>query len=273
MTTMAPMGIVCLMVIAFVYEYSGLRKKIQKNVNRKRGEKARLFSELRDKYVSYMFYLTYLVLPSVTSTIFQMFICTNVDPEKEDQSDSDFYLTADMSISCSSDYYYHGVTYAAIMILVYPIGVPTMYFMLLHQNKKGIKDREKPREANTVEMLDAGDDEHNSVASNPMHGVELRDGTYTDGENRLEKEKMKSMHTELDDSSVSAPIPSAPPLDASDSPSPGRHRRTSVSDHTDISVVTVAPEPTPADEAAHVSAKVARISFLWVSCLISVVLL
>jgi hypothetical protein len=39
-------------------------------------------SEIARKYIHYFFFLTYLVLPSVTTTLFQIFICTNVDPDR-----------------------------------------------------------------------------------------------------------------------------------------------------------------------------------------------
>ena len=57
------------------------------------------------------------MLPSVTTTIFQTFRCTNVDPDNEDSDASDFFLSADMSISCGSAYYRGWVAYASVMIV------------------------------------------------------------------------------------------------------------------------------------------------------------
>ena len=90
-----------------------------------------------------MFYLTYLVLPSVTTTIFQAFICTNIDPNNEDNSQYDWYLTADMSISCQSDEYYSWLPYVVVMIIIYPIGIPAIYFCFLYYNKEEIQERER----------------------------------------------------------------------------------------------------------------------------------
>jgi hypothetical protein len=49
---------------------------------------------------------------------------------------------ADMSISCTSDYYKRGVAYAAAMMLVYVFGIPAMYFALLYLNKEELAHRD-----------------------------------------------------------------------------------------------------------------------------------
>ena len=64
-----------------------------------------------------------------------------MDPNGEDDDNSDSYLTADMNISCNSSYYSNGVLYAAMMIVVYPIGIPLMYLYLLYSVKTEIKGR------------------------------------------------------------------------------------------------------------------------------------
>ena len=46
-----------------------------------------------------------------------MFVCTNVDPKSEDEAAADSFLTADMSISCESDYYRSGFIYAVGFLL------------------------------------------------------------------------------------------------------------------------------------------------------------
>lgn len=94
------------------------------------------------KYLRLFFYLTYLVLPSVTTKIFEIFPCTDVDPDNESSGEDNYYLTADMSISCTSDYYYRGVAFACVMIIVYPVGVPLLYFVLLYTNKDEIVNRD-----------------------------------------------------------------------------------------------------------------------------------
>lgn len=124
LTTLAPLVIVLILVIAFFLEYAYHRHKIQQNRSRRKGEKASKFNEVKERYSNYVFYLTYLIMPSVTTTIFATFICTSIDPEDEEGGDY-LYLVADMSISCHSDYYHRGVMYACLMIVVYPGERPT----------------------------------------------------------------------------------------------------------------------------------------------------
>ena len=63
-----------------------------------------------------------------------------VSAEDEDQY-NDMYLEADLSLSCSSSWYLFGVTWACIMIVVYPVGVPLLYFKLLWSRKEEILSR------------------------------------------------------------------------------------------------------------------------------------
>jgi hypothetical protein len=72
-----------------------------------------------------------LILPSTTSKIFETFICIDVDSEK--------YLLADLSIKCYTQFWYNGVIYASFMILVYPIGIPIMYLLMLYRVKDEIQ--------------------------------------------------------------------------------------------------------------------------------------
>jgi uncharacterized membrane protein len=122
LTTLVPLAIVLMLMLFFFVEYAYHRRIIQKNRSRRAGEKAAKFTEVKTRYLNYVFYLSYLVMPSVSTTIFATFICTSIDPDGETGgSDGDErYLAADMSISCSSDYYRGGVLYACLMIVVYP---------------------------------------------------------------------------------------------------------------------------------------------------------
>ena len=80
-----------------------------------------------------------------------------------------------MSISCTSDYYYRGVAYASIMIIVYPIGVPLLYFALLHANKDEIMNRD-------VEGWKASDDENGTSKNSDLNEAELH---YLSTDHRL----------------------------------------------------------------------------------------
>ena len=76
--------------------------------------------------------LAYTVLPGVASVIFKTFPCYNADPDGS-ASTSQLYMRADYSISCSSQRYQFAVVWAAVMVFVYPVGIPLLYFVLLYQ--------------------------------------------------------------------------------------------------------------------------------------------
>ena len=44
-----------------------------------------------------------------------------------------------MSVSCSSERYRIGVLWASVMVLIYPIGIPALYYYLLSLNKDDIR--------------------------------------------------------------------------------------------------------------------------------------
>ena len=168
-TTLAPIGVSLVLLLLFSVQVRSARRRYDKKKKKnalslseeKRNEQdyRHEHERLKDKYLNYFFYMTYLVLTSVTTTIFATFICTNVDPDSEDSASSDSFLTADMSISCTSHYYYNYVAYAVVMVFVYPIGIPAMYFYLLYQNRKEIMERDNDSSAavsNTSEVNSDG---------------------------------------------------------------------------------------------------------------------
>jgi hypothetical protein len=53
----------------------------------------------------------------------------------------EFYLSADFSISCESSRYTVGVSWAVLMLLVYPVGIPCVYLWQLYRIRNVIKTR------------------------------------------------------------------------------------------------------------------------------------
>ena len=231
--TLLPLAAAAILVCAFVREYSGVRRVIQANTNRQRGEKQKAFDEIKTKYLSFFFYLTFLVLPSTTITIFQTYLCTNVDPSGETPGGDNVYLTADMRISCTSDYYYGGLVFASVMVLVYPVGIPLMYLWMLYNARDEIKNRDKTVE----EDLSVG--KERIVVENPM----LRERDVSRGSSV---------------STVSAA--SGAPL-----PPHSQYRQPSVllgREGSTCSVLSLVGED-PTEEHTTVSPNTARLSFLW----------
>jgi hypothetical protein len=88
--------------------------------------------------------VSYLTLPTVTSTIFAAFPCDELDTGEE-------FLRADYGISCSGSSgvtYWFWASYAGLMLLVYPIGIPAMYTCILFSNREKISEGVDKREEN-----------------------------------------------------------------------------------------------------------------------------
>jgi hypothetical protein len=82
--------------------------------------------------------VTFLVLPTITTQIFKIFPCDQLD-------NGDRYLHADYSLSCDTGSHVAFVIYGVLMILVWPVGVLVMYSRLLIANREKIKKPESER--------------------------------------------------------------------------------------------------------------------------------
>jgi hypothetical protein len=131
-TTLSPVAVAVVFVLLLFSEF-GYRTLMKSR---------KPLETLAEKYLVALFYLSYFILPSVTTTVFKLFLCTNIDPNQEDPGNDDYFLTADMSISCQSDLYSKYITFAVAMIVLYPVGIPLMYFTLLYYNRDEIADRD-----------------------------------------------------------------------------------------------------------------------------------
>lgn len=92
------------------------------------------------KHVSAVLLVTFLVYSSVSSTVFRMFVCDELD-------DGNAYLRADYSIDCRSTKHRALKVFAGIMVLLYPVGIPLFYTVLLHRTREVLQD-ESSRQAN-----------------------------------------------------------------------------------------------------------------------------
>jgi hypothetical protein len=138
--TLLPFVVTLIIAIMAVAEY---KYKTRYNSLRTHDDEEDIFTKVKDKYLFYFFFLTYLILPSVTTSLFRMFICTNIDPNHDDNNQHDSYLDADVRIACKTGDWYKGVIYASIFIIVYPIGIPMMYLYLLSSCKEELLNRQR----------------------------------------------------------------------------------------------------------------------------------
>lgn len=77
------------------------------------------------------FLLSYFLLISVSTTIFQVYQCETFD-------DGGVYLVADYSIDCEADDRVFYLLYGTVMMFIYPIGIPLAYGIMLFRNRRKI---------------------------------------------------------------------------------------------------------------------------------------
>lgn len=97
---------------------------------RNRGSKHAL-SNVRQKHLSMVLLLTFVVYSSVSSTLFQTFGSDRVD-------EGTIYLRADYRIHFNDPK--HGLfkVYAGVMIVLYTVGIPLFYATLLNKNREAL---------------------------------------------------------------------------------------------------------------------------------------
>ena len=87
----------------------------------------------RNKRLSVGFFLLFFVVySSVSYTIFQTFVCDPLDSGVT-------YLRADYALLCWTRTHIRFMTYAGIMVLVYPVGIPAVFVWALFKNRDSIK--------------------------------------------------------------------------------------------------------------------------------------
>ncbi|CAM9486217.1 unnamed protein product [Scytosiphon promiscuus] len=99
----------------------------------KAGRRMASAETIRHRHQTALLLLTFLVYSSVSSTVFQTFACETLDDGVE-------YLRADYRIHCTDAKHRTFQVYAAIMVIVYPAGIPLLYAALLFQRRHVLAD-------------------------------------------------------------------------------------------------------------------------------------
>jgi hypothetical protein len=97
--------------------------------------------------------LTFVVFPSVSTTVLRFYNCVSYEEGFSDGSTETIeVLEADHDISCTSPSY-KGIwsTYALAMLFVYPVGIPLLYFVELFRYRKHINPDVDESRLNEIE--------------------------------------------------------------------------------------------------------------------------
>lgn len=85
--------------------------------------------------------LAYIILPSLTSIIFNTFKCIDVDPLHQSSSVVESFLVSDLTINCTDAIYYNFRWWAVVMVIIYPVGITASFWFLLNQCRIEIVNR------------------------------------------------------------------------------------------------------------------------------------
>ena len=93
----------------------------------------------RRNALNIFFLLTYLVYPSVSTKVLNVWTCERYsvagDPTDTAEGNFERYLLVDFSTNCNSFKYLVMQLYGGLMILVYPVGIPAFYTVLLYRSR------------------------------------------------------------------------------------------------------------------------------------------
>lgn len=91
------------------------------------------------KHTSIMLLVAFLVYGSVSATVFGAFSCEELD-------DGVSYLRADYSVLCDTTKHRWFQGYAVFMICMYPVGIPSLFAVLLFSHRHAISDSSGARD-------------------------------------------------------------------------------------------------------------------------------
>jgi hypothetical protein len=95
-------------------------------------------SEKRTTAVASLLTLLVMVLPVVSKRVCQSFRCESFDGGEDDDY---LYLAVDLSIDCQKKRYALMTSFAAVMILVYPIGMPGILAIMLWKRRNQLRPK------------------------------------------------------------------------------------------------------------------------------------
>ena len=124
--------------------------------------------QFRRNLISVTILVTYLVLPTVTTTIFQTFDCESVDDPRGPGKKS--YLRANHAQRCEGTNYVLTRVFAVLSCFMWPVGVPCLYLLTLWE-KRHLLDPLLP-DGTKARMSDSNDG-----PARCAEALDIRDGT------------------------------------------------------------------------------------------------
>jgi hypothetical protein len=155
LNTLIPFGIV--LALLCTYSIAHYRHKVQattaSTVNMNSNTRTVSLESIRSRHYSAFLFITFLIYSTVSTVVFQTFACDNIE------TTGISYLRADYSVICNTSRHNAYKAYAAVMIIVYPIGIPLLYAWLLYRERRHFNQSNKrssgPRltNSNSIQQL------------------------------------------------------------------------------------------------------------------------
>ena len=87
------------------------------------------------RLIAVLLLLTYLLYPFGCKIIFSMFDCIEIDGQE--------YLRSDLSIECDAPAHKSAEAFSVLMVLVFPLGLPVLYFGMLWHHRDRLFGEDK----------------------------------------------------------------------------------------------------------------------------------
>eukprot|EP00966_Prymnesium_polylepis_P331553 7387129-Prymnesium_polylepis.1 len=84
----------------------------------------------------FVIFVVFVGLPTVSRTIFSVWDCV---PYKSDADSSIYYLRRDLKVNCDSDDHKEMIIVAAVLVVIWPIGMPIFFFFALFKTRKELR--------------------------------------------------------------------------------------------------------------------------------------
>jgi len=108
------------------------------------------FLTRKNRFYTVAIVVTYLTLPTITTTVFGLFPCDPLD-------DGRYFLRADYHIRCDDEGRFVWGMFGAAMVFTFPVCVPALYFFLLWKKKdkirKPVEERSKDEDIHDIIFL------------------------------------------------------------------------------------------------------------------------
>ena len=88
-------------------------------------------------------FISFCVIPSVTRSLFLAFQCESFGfDDTTSPSETKSHLTASINVECSSDEHGRFVALASVFIVIWPVGMPLLYAVLLHRCRRAVREHQ-----------------------------------------------------------------------------------------------------------------------------------